>query len=183
MTRQLRKPVPLLVFVLAAVLSSAGATQASHSLGIHWEDELPGNNKTTFINNTAGWGVDLAVADWEGGTTTLDVLSSGSCPGAGYHCVPTNENNYGDTGWLGAANINCCKSGTNHIISASIQLNNFYNPTATARRHTACQEEGHVMGLGHLVGTGSCMDDSTLTYTTPVQHDFDQLNAIYSHSP
>lgn len=114
---------------------------------------------------------------------TLDVLSRSSCPAAGYHCVPTNENNYGDTGWLGATNINCCKSGTNHIISSSIQLNNFYNPTATARRHTACQEEGHAMGLDHLNNASSCMNDTTLTYTQPVQHDYDQLNAIYNHSP
>lgn len=182
--RTLGVRLPLLcAFLLSALLTStATVAQASHSLGIHWEKELS-TNKTTFINNTAGWGVDLAVADWEGGTSNLDVLSRSSCPGTGYHCVPTNENNYGATGWLGVTNINCCKSGTNHIVSASIQLNNYYAPTATVRRHTACQEEGHAMGLNHLYGTGSCMDDSTYTFTTPVQHDFDQLNAIYSHSP
>ena len=120
---------------------------------------------------------------WQNGTPNLDVLSVSSCPGSGYYCVLTNENNYRATGWIGATNFNCWVSGTNHIIGASIQLNNFYNPTATARRHTSCQEEGHAIGLNHLYGTGSCMDDSTLTFTMPVQHDYDQITAIYNHSP
>lgn len=102
---------------------------------------------------------------------------------------------YGQTGWLGIAQI-WLSSG--HITQGITKLNDTYFDTARYntpawRRMVFCQEVGHDYGLGHVnenfedPNTGSCMDytndpsrddgKGTNEYTN--QHDYDQLAIIY----
>jgi len=105
---------------------------------------------------------------------------------------------YGQTGWLGVAQI--WLSG-GHIVQGITKLNDTYFDTATYNKHgwrimVMCQEIGHDYGLGHVnenfndPNTGSCMDytndparnDGAGTNEYLNQHDHDQLNLIYNHS-
>ena len=110
---------------------------------------------------------------------------------------------YGQTGWLGIAQI--WLSG-GHIVQGITKLNDTYFDTAKYntpawRRLVMCQEVGHDYGLGHTneifdnYNDGTCMDYTnapsggmlgTKDYGPSNeyinQHDHDQLNAIYSHS-
>jgi len=95
---------------------------------------------------------------------------------------------YGTTGWLGLAQIggisNCV------IGNAQSRLNDTYlQDTArysqTAVNHVACQEVGHVFGLGHnRTSSTTCMNDTILTAGNQInQHDRDLLNSIYANVP
>ncbi|HEV2079704.1 MAG TPA: hypothetical protein VGR19_07400 [Allosphingosinicella sp.] len=102
---------------------------------------------------------------------------------------------YGQTGWLGIAQI---WLSNGHITQGITKLNDTYFDTAKYntpawRRMVFCQEVGHDYGLGHVnenfddPNTGSCMDytndparndgQGTNEYTN--QHDYDQLALIY----
>jgi hypothetical protein len=171
--------------VVAAAFTLTSVALGSHYAGYHWAKPSGMHRYVTFVNHTDGWGIDVAASDWNAGTLISSeiVHSMSSCPGGNYHCVPVNEGNYGNTGWLGSATITH-DTTTHHIVAASIKLNNYYSPTATVRQHTACHETGHVQGLAHSYVTAStCMNDSVLSGTHPQQHDYDELNTFLAHSP
>lgn len=169
-----------LTAALVAAFAVTNVAVGSHYAGYHW-GQASGLHLIDFVNSSSGWGADSAAATWNCCTTHENVISQNPCA-SGYHCVPVHDANYGNNGWLGLTTINYDPS-TSHINTASIQFNDYYNPTATARQHTSCQEEGHAQGLAHLNTASSCMNDTTLTYTSPVQHDYDELNTIYNHNP
>ncbi len=102
---------------------------------------------------------------------------------------------YGQTGWLGIAQI---WLSNGHITQGITKLNDTYFDTAKYntpawRRMVFCQEVGHDYGLGHVnenfddPNTGSCMDytsdparnDGNGTNEYINQHDIDQLALIY----
>lgn len=102
---------------------------------------------------------------------------------------------YGQTGWLGVAQI---WLSNGHITQGITKLNDSYFDTAKYntpawRRMVFCQEVGHDYGLGHVnenfndANTGSCMDytndparnDGAGTNEYTNQHDYDQLKEIY----
>jgi hypothetical protein len=102
---------------------------------------------------------------------------------------------YGNTGWLGVAQI--WISGS-HITQGIVKNNDYYFGSSTyaynntaEMQHVICQEIGHTFGLGHTSEDGSsqntCMDyyhntsDNDTTSTHPNQHDYEQLATIYSH--
>ena len=96
---------------------------------------------------------------------------------------------YGQNGWLGLASINIDSSG--HITQGTAKVNDSYDwyfaATPGEDNHVMCQEVGHVWGLGHTSEDGSsqgtCMDYSTsLQSQWPNQHDYAQLDTIYSHT-
>jgi hypothetical protein len=109
-------------------------------------------------------------------------------------CNPINKKihvcsaNYGPNGWFGLATVFVSNG---HIARATTQVNDFYFAGSfdnnVARRHVLCQEVGHTLGLDHIHGTGSCMDDDNDTlnnpsYQQPNGHDYAQLSSIYSHT-
>jgi hypothetical protein len=109
---------------------------------------------------------------------------------------------YGNNGWLGLAQI--WLSG-NHITQGVTKMNDTYSnrdryDTPAWRLMVICQEVGHTFGLDHTnekfddPNLGSCMDytndpdggagGASATDPSnehPNQHDYDQLETIYTH--
>lgn len=204
MNKKIFTRVALVVSVGLAFAATATTAQADHAWGsYHWARTTPqftlklGSNLTS-----ADWRGHLAQtsADWNSGNTP--VLTSVVAGASNKRCrmvVGTSQvcnGTYGNNGWLGLASINI--TGGDHITQGSAKMNDTYFNTATynnpnERKHVMCQEIAHTFGLAHQSEDGSsqnsCMDyfsntganaGSTLS-TTPNQHDFEQLRAIYSH--
>jgi hypothetical protein len=188
----------LLRLIAVALIAVAGTglfasdAAANHAAGFHWARASNpftvtlGNNLTTaqwsgyLANAAAAWSnsavLDVAVAPGQGCTPTPDVVEV--CNG-----------DFGDSGWLGLAEVWVDKNG--HVVQATISLNDprfvpgTYNDYA--KQHVLCQEIGHVLGLGHVHDAASftCMDDvdsiNDPDWVGPNAHDYDQLAQIYRH--
>ena len=189
-----------LVALAAGVLFAASASPAaaSHSWGnYHWARTanpftvpLGDNVANTAASN---WESALtgASADW----TRSSVLDSPVVPGltTGRKCRATEGRievcnaRYGFNGWLGVAQIWLVGG---HITKGTAKMNDSYFDSsrynATAKRHVMCQEVGHGYGLDHQDESGAdlntCMDYATaLDNPSPNAHDYQQLEAMYSH--
>jgi hypothetical protein len=200
--------------VLVAATFIPRQLSANHSWsGYHWDgtglpvDISVGDNLTTGV-----WASHLqaAVSDWNqptGGATQavrLHVVVGNSNPAS---CDPTLgrmevcNSAYGDTGWLGVAQVWVYRGKGKHIAQATTLLNDtyfadpFYN-TPAWRQMVTCQEIAHDFGLDHQdenfdnYNLGTCMDYSAVpegsaefgpANTSPNQHDFDQLALTYAH--
>lgn len=179
-------------------------TVADHSWGKYkWK---PGSIPFTLTlgdNVDSSWDGHLITSSvyWSASTVIDTFVDTGSTdpiscsPEAGNVQVCNAE--YGDTGWLGIAQI----YGRGSSITAGVaKLNDtyynmpFYN-TAAWRLMVMCQEVAHTFGLSHQdetfdnVNLGSCMDytddpdgsiDGELSNEYPNQHDYDQLESIYA---
>ncbi len=185
---------------MAAVVLSVSAS-ANHSWGgYHWAGTT--NPFTVKLgDNVSGlWDGMLAKAssDWSQ-STVLDttLVPGGAKPKS---CRPTSGQvevcsaNYGNTGWLGLAQI--WITGGVHITQGVVKNNDYYfgsssyqyNNTAEMQ-HVICQEIGHTFGLDHQSETGqslnTCMDyyhntsSSDSKSTHPNQGDLDELLCIY----
>ena len=143
---------------------------------------------STAASNTSegGWGLSAVL-------NTM-VVAGGTKPRT---CKPTSgrvevcSERYGNNGWLGLAQIWISSS---HITQGAVKLNDTYfnttkYNTAPWRNLVMCQEVGHTFGLDHQDETfdnanlGTCMDytNDPSTNQYPNQHDYDQLDLIYSH--
>lgn len=190
--------------VLLAAAVVPAIADASHS----WNDYHWARTSNPFTlklgNNTSGsWTTHLATAssDWSQ-SSVLDtgVVAGLTKPKA---CRPTSGRvevcsaNYGNTGWLGLAQI--WVSGGVHITQGTVKNNDHYFGSSTytynneaEKLHVMCQEIGHTLGLDHQATDGSslntCMDyyhntsDADTLSTHPNQHDYDQLASIYGHT-
>ncbi|HYX90403.1 MAG TPA: hypothetical protein VE782_02480, partial [Myxococcaceae bacterium] len=165
--------------------------------GFHWARTRNPFNLKVGDNLTSNWDPYLATttSDWSK-STVLDMTvvpgqsSSRRCrPTAGR--VEVCNAACGNNGWLGIAQI--WLSG-DHIVQGTTKVNDTYFNTATYntpawRNLVMCQEVGHTLGLDHQDENfnnpplGTCMD-----YTSdptpnqhPNQHDYDELQIIYSH--
>jgi len=98
---------------------------------------------------------------------------------------------YGSNGWLGLASISV---RGDHITKGAVKLNDTYFAlaaynTSAWRSLVTCQEIGHTFGLDHQdedfnnANLGTCMDytNDPSTNQHPNQHDYDELDIIYSH--
>jgi hypothetical protein len=180
----------------AVVLAALGATPAfaSHSWGnYHWARTA--NPFTLKLgDNVAGvWDTYLGQvsADWSQSTVLNTTIVPGGtrpkpCKATSGRVEVCNAS-YGNNGWLGLAQI--WVSG-DHIVKGVAKVNDFYfalsaYDNASARRHVLCQEVGHTLGLHHQYAV-TCMNDedglSDPNYVDPNQHDYDQLETIYSHT-
>lgn len=196
-------PTVLALFVVALVPSGL---RADHAWGYHWKKTSTGPVVLTLGDNVSGvWDAHLtdAADDWDQSTVLdLTVVAGAVSPRS---CKPKSGKievcsaAYGNNGWLGLARI--WISGV-HITAASTQVNDSYfaNPaygydTSEWRQFVMCQEVGHDFGLSHTdenfdnANEGTCMDytDNPAggagepANTTPNQHDFAELLAIYDH--
>lgn len=200
------------VAALLAVGGYALVVSANHSWGgYHWARTANPFTLKLGDNVSSAWDVYLATAstDWNTNTSaTTTVLSTTVVPGqtnpkvcrASSGRVEVCNSAYGNTGWLGVAQI--WVSGL-HIAKGTVKLNDTYFKTAPYntpawKQFVACQEIGHIFGLDHQdvdfrnPNLGTCMDytsdpDGTLknpdqlSNLKPNEHDYEELAIIYMH--
>jgi hypothetical protein len=184
----------VLIFALAAFPASV---EASHSWGnYHWARSSNPITLSVIDSMTTSWDDNLntAMSDWNSSSVLNLVRESGSTTSsARRRCSPVAgkvracNSTYGNTGWLGVAQI---WANGSHITQGTAKMNDTYLASAsyseTARQHVICQEIGHVWGLDHQDESGAdlntCMDYSNaLDNPHPNAHDYQQLETIYSH--
>ncbi|WP_373976273.1 hypothetical protein NT239_05720 [Chitinibacter sp. SCUT-21] len=178
-------------------------SEATHSwAGYHWA--RTGNPFTIKLgdNVNSTWDSYLATAsnDWSMSNkvkTTIVTGSSGRNCKAVQGTVQVCNSNYGQTGWLGIAQV--WISGT-HIVQGTTKMNDTYFNTSTYnkpewRALVMCQEVGHTFGLAHQdenfsnANLGSCMDYTNApggslldpNNMKPNWHDYEELDIIYGH--
>jgi hypothetical protein len=188
--------------MLAALTVLVGSASANHSWnGYHWARTANPFTLQVGDNVTSAWDgyLDTAVADW----TQSNVLDLSKVAGQskGKNCRPTSgrievcNRAYGNTGWLGIAQI--WVTGGVHITQGVAKMNDTYFDTPQYntpawRRLVMCQEIAHDFGLDHQdenfsnPNLGSCMDytsdpDGPPSNEHPNAHDFEELQIIYSH--
>jgi hypothetical protein len=176
---------------------NAPVTSESHSWdGYHWERTANPFTLKLGDNVTTAWDSTLATTstDWSQSSVLDPSIEEGS---SNKKCKPTSEQvevcsaAYGRKGWLGIASI--WVSGS-HITQGTIKLNDTYFKTSKYdkpewRNLAMCQEVGHTLGLDHQdedfdnPNLGTCMDYTRAPSTNqhPNQHDYDELETIYSH--
>src|SRR6266542_7086671 len=190
----------LAVLALALFPSSAGA---NHSWGgYHWARTSNPFTIKLGDNVSGQWDSMLVTAssDWsKSNVMDTTIVAGGAKP---RNCRPTSGRvevcsaSYGNTGWLGVAQI--WITGGTHIVQGTVKNNDYYfgsssyqyNNTAEMQ-HVICQEIGHTFGLDHQDTSGislnTCMDyyhntsASDTKSTHPNQHDYDELVTIYTH--
>jgi hypothetical protein len=199
-----KKLVLILALALTAPMALAGSASADHSWGsYHWA--RTSNPFTIRLgDNVSGlWDNLLTTAsnDWSQ-STVLDTpkVTGGTRPKS---CRPTSGRvevcsaRYGNTGWLGLAQIWITSGG--HIAQGIVKNNDYYFGSSTYQynntaemQHVICQEIGHTLGLDHQSETGeslnTCMDyyhntsSSDTKSTHPNAGDYDELLCIYDET-
>jgi hypothetical protein len=197
--------------VLLALAAFSPAAQANHSWGkYHWARtsnpfalQLDDNVSSTwepYLQTTSFDWSQSSVLDTS--TMIIGGTSNSTCsPTIGR--VEVCSAAYGTNGWLGIAQI--WVGRRSHITAGTTKVNDTYFNTATYntpawRNLVMCQEVGHTFGLDHQdeifnnPNLGSCMDytndpdgfagGASATDPSnehPNQHDYDQLETIYTH--
>src|SRR5215510_871384 len=203
MLKTLQRRVLVSVTAILVLVTGAVLTSANHSWnGYHWART---SNPFTLkvgdnVNSTWDPILNTTISDWSQSTVLdLTIVAGGSRP---RNCRPTSGRvevcnaSYGNTGWLGVAQI--WITGGTHITQGTVKNNDYYfgsssyqyNNTAEMQ-HVICQEIGHTFGLDHQDESGislnTCMDyyhntsASDTQSTHPNAHDYQQLSTIYSH--
>lgn len=188
----------VLAVTFAAVLVATGPVSANHSWGgYHWARTSNPFTLKLGDNVSSGWDSYLVTisSDWSVSTVLgTTIVGGGANP---KNCRPTSgrvevcSSTYGKTGWLGVAQI--WASGS-HIAQGTVKVNDTYFNTSAYntpawRNLVMCQEVGHTLGLDHQdvnfdnPNLGTCMDYTRDPSTNqhPNQHDYDELETIYSH--
>lgn len=185
----------------AVLLLSATIVSADHSWGsYHWARKSTPFTVKLGDNLSSAWDPYLATAstDWSQ-SSVLDttIVTGNTRPKL---CRPTSGRievcnaTYGNNGWLGLAQI--WVNGS-HITQGVAKVNDTYfnkakYNTPAWKRLVLCQEVAHAFGLDHQdedfsnPNLGSCMDytsdpDGPPSNEHPNAHDFEQLEAIYTH--
>ncbi|MEK9171824.1 MAG: hypothetical protein AAB782_01135 [Patescibacteria group bacterium] len=195
------KRIIILAGLALSLGSFASVAFANHSWGgYHWARTSNPFTLKVGDNVSSVWDPYLneAISDWSV-SSILDLTKvTGStkprtCKAKTGQIEVCSER-YGNTGWLGIAQI--WVSGL-HITKAITKVNDTYFNTATYntpawRRLVMCQEIGHDFGLDHQdenftnANLGSCMDytndpDGPPSNEHPNAHDFEEIEAIYAH--
>jgi hypothetical protein len=184
---------------IAVVALFPSAATGSHSWnGYHWARTSNPFTLRLGDNVSAVWDGHLATAsrDWSK-STVLDtrVASSNKNPRS---CRPTSGRvevcsaAYGNTGWLGVAQI--WLTGGTHIRQGTVKVNDTYFSaptynTSAWRNLVMCQEVAHTFGLDHQdenfdnPNLGTCMDYTNYPTSNqhPNAHDYAELEDIYAH--
>lgn len=194
----IHKKVFISAFTLS-VLGFASVALASHAWGnYHWARTSSSFALKLGSNLSSQWTSVLGTvsSDW----SLSNVLDTQIVAGQSNvrNCratlgrVEVCNNRYGNNGWLGIASI---WANGDHITQGTVKLNDTYFNTSKYntiawRNLVACQEIGHTFGLDHQdeifdnPNLGTCMDytNDPSTNQHPNQHDYDELQLIYSHT-
>jgi hypothetical protein len=187
--------------LVAACLAVPAVPDANHSWnGYHWARAANPFTVALGDNLSAAWDPYLATtsSDWSASAVLNTTIVAGRAKPR--NCRPTAgrvevcNSTYGNTGWLGVAQI--WVSGS-HITQGTVKINDSYFNTPQYdtpgwRNLVMCQEVGHTFGLDHQdenfdnPNLGTCMDYTSNPYGPPDnehpdQHDYDELLTIYSH--
>ena len=197
----------VMTLVLSALPWSATADHAW--LDYHWARtanpfSVPLGDNLTGIWASSGH-LQAAASDWSQ-SAVLDATitgGGGDCETPRQGLIEVCNGSYGNTGWLGLAQV--WTTDDDHILQASAKMNDTYFSvapynTAAWRQSVMCQEIGHGFGLGHTdenqtnVNDGTCMDytndpdggpggasETDPNNLHPFQHDYDELASIYQH--
>lgn len=198
---------PLLLVAVIAVLlviaASPSVTSANHSWsGYHWARTSNPFTLKLGDNVSGDWEAMLGIAstDWSKSNVLDTAIVAGQANPK--NCRPTTgrvevcNSRYGNTGWLGVAQI--WITGGTHIVQGTVKNNDYYFGSSNyaynnsaEMQHVICQEIGHTFGLDHQDESGislnTCMDyyhntsASDTKSTHPNQHDYDELATIYQH--
>jgi hypothetical protein len=197
-----RRNLFLVVGVSLGLAVAGSVLYANHSWGpYHWARTSDPFTLKVGDNVSATWDAHLnvAISDWSvSSVMDLTKVAGGTNPKP---CRPTSgrievcNSKYGNTGWLGIAQI--WITGGEHITQAIAKMNDTYFNTApyndpSWRQLVMCQEIGHDFGLDHQdenfdnPNLGTCMDytsdpDGPPSNLHPNTHDYDQLEEIYAH--
>jgi hypothetical protein len=199
------KALALVVAVCAAVALYLSylpqPTKADHSWGgYHWARRSNPFTLKVVDSNTPNWdgALSTALSDWSQSTKFDVVRDTGNADDSTRtrkQCkmvagkIRSCNASYGFNQWLGLATISI--SGGEHITQATTKMNDSYlnssSYSSTNRQHVMCQEIGHDFGLDHQdesgADLGTCMDYSNdLGNPHPNNHDYEELNLIYSHT-
>jgi hypothetical protein len=201
----LRSPRRLLGIAVLAVAVSAlpSLVVGNHSWGgYHWARTANPFTVKLGDNVSGSWDsmLNTASGDWSWSPVLDTQVVSGGTTGS--TCDPTLGRvevcsaNYGNTGWLGLAQI-WTYLGSKHIAQGLVKNNDYYflgsssytYNNSAEMQHVICQEVGHTLGLDHQSESGvslnTCMDyyhntsSSDLLSTHPNAGDYDQLRCIY----
>ena len=191
------KKIAVFIVLALVIFVGVGVAVASHSWGgYHWARTANPFTLKLGDNVSIAWDSILATAstDWSVSTVLNTTVVAGqgkaSCRATRGRVEVCNKT-YGNTGWLGVAQI--WVSGS-HIVQGTVKANDTYFNTPTYnttawRNLVMCQEIGHTFGLDHQdenfvnPNLGTCMDytNDPSTNQHPNQHDYDQLGTIYGH--
>ena len=187
------------IALLVTVISYPAPSSAGHNLEeadgdlYHWAD-FATYRQVTFVDRTQLWPVTTATSNWD--------RSDAWVPGIvhyhwwncthGVNCVDVIEYSDASALYLGITFIFFDDSNGHLSGATGIEFNNYYVPSgcdgetaAVCRRHTACQEIGHALGLDHQYGP-SCMDDLDISELRPEYEngghdDHDPFHTAYDH--
>ena len=192
---------------LCAIAATAlgGSASANHSWGkYHWARTSNPFSLVLGDNTTRPWSAMLGTASSQWNTSTVlrtsvqrDNRDRSACPPVQGKVEVCNYD-YGNTGWLGVAQIWIYRGGS-HIAQGVVELNDYYFSGAggasyaynnsAEQQHVVCQEVGHTFGLDHQDTSGAsldtCMDywhntsSSDTRSTTPNAGDYGELTCIY----
>jgi hypothetical protein len=200
------------VFVSLTLAAFPAFAHASHSWnGYHWARVSNPFTLQLGDNVSSAWDgyLNTTSNDWsQSGVLDIRIVAGGTLSNV-KRCRATRgrvevcATTYGNTGWLGVAQI--WVSGS-HITQGTVKMNDTYFKTAKYntvawRNLVMCQEVGHTFGLDHQDETfnnlnlGTCMDytnypeggvhgsiDYGPSNQHPDTHDYDELTIIYGHS-
>jgi hypothetical protein len=193
---------------LIALVAFSSVAQANHSWGnYHWArtsnpfNQPLGDNVTMACDSYLG----TTATDWSASSVLDTTIVAGKTSRS--NCRPSSGRvevcnyRYGSNGWLGVAQI--WVNGS-HIVQGTTKVNDTYFKrekynTPAWRNMVMCQEVGHTFGLDHQnenfnnTNLGTCMDytndpsgtlgtNGTLSNEHPNAHDYEQLEAIYTHT-
>jgi len=183
---------------LVAVFALAGTASADHSWGgYHWARTSNPFTLQLGDNVSSAWDGYLVTtsSDWSVSSVLNTEIKTGNtkprtCKATTGRVEVCSER-YGNTGWLGVAQI--WISGL-HITKGIVKVNDTYFNTNTYntpawRNLVMCQEVGHTLGLDHQdeafdnTNLGTCMDytNDPLSNQKPNAHDYEELESIYAH--
>jgi len=184
-----------LLLSLPPLVLVASAADARHQWG-KYEWAYDGTELAMpVVDNSGGdWSPRVAIAngDWNASSRIESPLSLGNNSNCDFvtGTIQVCSAAYGETGWLGIATITV---NGNEIIAGTTKINDTYFAqqqynTESWKQLVTCQEIGHNYGLAHqnenflTDRTTSCMEYTSWPAGNehPDQHDYDELETIYS---